>query len=137
MVGGRPQKHIRNTAGLRNQSTQSSVPQLPNGEHLGNDIEPASAQVSHDSHVPSSSDKPERELGFHLDSTRFLINDDDAGMESDSDVKELSSGEDWEDKDLQERMFKLAVKEGDDPSDEDWLPYELKKKKKPKIGQFL
>jgi len=122
MVGGWPRKHIRNTAGLRNQSTQSSVPQLPNGEHLGNDIEPASAQVSHDSHVPSSSDKPERELGIHLDSTRFLINDDDAGMESDSDVEELSSGEDWEDKDLQERMFKLAVKEGDDPLDEDWLP---------------
>ena len=44
--------------------------------------------------------------------------------------------EDWEDEDLQERMFKLAVNEGDDPSDEDWLPYELKKKKKPKIGQF-
>ena len=58
-------------------------------------------------------------------------------MESDSDVEELSSGEDWEDKDLQEKMFKLAVKEGDDPSDEDCLPYELKKKKKPKIGQFL
>ena len=30
-------------------------------------------------------------------------------------------------------MFKLAVNEGD----EDWLPYRLKKKKKPKMGQFL
>ena len=138
MVHRQPQKHTRNTTGLRNQSTQSSVPELPNGEHLGNDIEPASAQVPHNSHKPSSSDKPEQELGLHLDSTRFLIDDDDdAGMESDSDVEELSLGEDWEDKDLQERMFKLAVNEGDDPSDEDWLPYELKKKKKPKIGQFL
>jgi hypothetical protein len=34
-------------------------------------------------------------------------------------------------------MFKVAVNEGDDPSDEDWLSYKLKKKKKPKIGQFL
>ena len=137
MARGRPRKHTRNTTGLRNQSTQSSVPKLPNGEHLGNDIEPAGAQVPRNSHDPSSSDKPERELGLHLDSTRFLINDDDAGMESDSDVEELSSGEDWDDEDLQERMFKLAMNEGDDPSDEDWLPYELKKKKKPKIGQFL
>jgi hypothetical protein len=74
---------------------------------------------------------------LHPDSTSFLINDDDAGMESDSDVEEFSSGEDWGDEDSQERMFKLAVNEEDDPSDKDWLPYELKKKKKPKIGQFL
>jgi hypothetical protein len=112
---------------------------LPNAEHLANDIEPASAPVPHDSHGPSPYDKPERELGLHLDSTRFLINDDDAGMESDSDVKELSSDGDWEDENLQERknVQVNAVNGGDDPSDADWLPYELKKKKKPKIGQFL
>lgn len=52
------------------------------------------------SHEPSSSDKPEQELGLHLDNMRFVINDDNDGMESDSDVKELSSGEDWDDEDL-------------------------------------
>ena len=53
---------------------------------------------------------------------------DEAGMESGSDVEELSSDEGWGDKDLQERMFKLAVKR-DDPMDEDWVPYDLRKRK--------
>jgi len=112
----------------------SQLSQVPPSCQMGNILEMTLSLPVHKCHmIPMC--PPKQELGFHLDSTRFLINDDDAGMESDSDVKELSLGEDWEDKDLQEIMFKLAVKEGDDPLDENWLPYELKKK--PKIGQFL
>jgi hypothetical protein len=102
---------------------------------LGDELESTQSDSS-SSHEFSPLDEPKRELGLHLDSTRFLINDDDAGMESDTDVEELSECGEWEDDDLQESMYKLAVCEGDDPSDEDWLPYELRKKKKLRTGQI-
>ena len=85
----------------------------------------------------SSLDSPEKGLGLYTDSTRFLIVDDDAGMGSDADVKEASLCGDWEDEDLQESMVKLALNEGDDLVDEDWLFYQLKKAKRLKTGQFL
>lgn len=131
MAHGRPQKHIRNTAGLRNQATQSNIPQLPNAEPLINDVE--CSPSPHDSHEPinpSSLDRPEQALGLHIDSTRFLIGDDNAGMESDTEIEEASLCGDWEDEGLQESMFKLGLDEGDDMSDEDWLPYQLRKTKK-------
>ena len=56
-------------------------------------------------------------------------------MESDAEVKEASLCRDWEDEGLQESMFKLALDEGDDMLDEDWLPYRLRKTKKLKTGQ--
>ncbi|KAF8220677.1 hypothetical protein L208DRAFT_1332530, partial [Tricholoma matsutake] len=61
--------------------------------------------------------------------------DDDAGMESDTEVKEASLCRDLEDEGLQESMFKLALDEGDDMLDEDWLPYQLRKTKKLKTEQ--
>ncbi|KAF8238549.1 hypothetical protein L208DRAFT_1241989 [Tricholoma matsutake] len=131
MARGRPQKHIRNTAGLRNQATQSNIPQLPNAEPLINDVE--CSPSPHDSHEPinpSSLDRPEQALGLHIDSTRFLIGDDNAGMESDTEIEEASLCGDWEDEGLQESMFKLGLDDGDDMSDEDWLPYQLRKTKK-------
>ncbi|KAF8237057.1 hypothetical protein L208DRAFT_1249400, partial [Tricholoma matsutake] len=72
------------------------------------------------------------ELGLYFDSTRFIIDDADAGIESDLEVDELSLHGDWGDGDLQESLIQLAVEAGDNPLDEDWLPYELKKKKKPR-----
>jgi len=105
-----------------------SIPQLPNAEPLINDVEHSPSP--HDSHEPinpSSLDRPKQALGLHIDSTRFLIGDDNAGMESDAEVEEASLCGDWEDEGLQESMFKLALDEGDDMSDEDWLPYQLRK----------
>ncbi|KAF9461685.1 hypothetical protein BDZ94DRAFT_1310317, partial [Collybia nuda] len=69
------------------------------------------------------------DLHMYLDSTRFIIADDDDGFESNSDLEEGEEGEDWETKDLQERLVNLAKEQGDDPTDEDWLPRELRKKK--------
>ena len=141
MACGRPRKHTRNITGLRNQPTQSTVPQLPYAEPLANGTEPAQTlDDSHENSNPSAPDRPdtpEWELGLHFDSTRFIINDDDAGIESDLEVEEASLCRDWGDKNLQEGLIELAVNKGDDPLDEDWLPYALKKRKKPRIGESL
>jgi hypothetical protein len=58
-----------------------------------------------------------------------------AGDESDLEIEELSECGDWVDEDLQKTMYELAVKEGDDPSDEDWLSAELMKRKRQNTGQ--
>jgi len=79
-------------------------------------------------------DAHEQELGFHPDSTRFCIEDDNAGIESDSEVEETFDCEDWDDEELWENMTVLVVNVGDDPLDEDWVPPELKKKKQ-RTGQ--
>lgn len=90
---------------------------------------------SHENSDSSTPDIPEWELGLYFDSTRFIIDDADAGIESDLEVDELSLHGDWGDGDLQESLIQLAVEAGDNPLDEDWLPYELKKKKKPRTGE--
>jgi hypothetical protein len=91
---------------------------------------------SHENSDPSTPDILEQELGLYFDSTRFNIDDNDAGIESDLEVDELSLHGDWEDGDLQESLIQLAVDAGDNPLDEYWLPYELKKKKKkPRTGE--
>ena len=128
MARGRPRKQARNISGLRNQSIHSTVSQLPNIEPLVEPLQPPCDHIN-----PAS---PERELGLHLDSTRYIIDGDGAGFESDSDVEELSLCGDWDDEELQESMFKLAVEEGDDPSDEGWLPDQLKRKKRRRTGEF-
>ena len=137
MAHGRPRKRTWNTTGLRNRAAQSSIPQLPNAEHFANDVEPLLSPDDSNEPINSSSlDRPEKGLGLYAESTRFLIDDEDAGMGSDADVEEASLCSDWEDEDLQESMVKLALSEGDDLTDEDWLPHQLKAKK-PKIGQSL
>ena len=138
MAHGRPQKRTWNTTGLRNKAAQSSIPQLPNAEHFANDVEPLLSPDDLNELINFSSlDRPEKGLGLYAESTRFLIDDDDAGMGSDADIEEASLYGDWEDEDLQESMVKLALSEGDDWTDEDWVPHQLKKAKKPKIGQSL
>jgi hypothetical protein len=78
---------------------------------------------------------------LYFDSTRFIIDDENAGIESDLELKvndsELSLCGDWGDEDLQESLIQMAVNEGDNILDESWLPYELKlKKKKPRNGEL-
>ena len=72
---------------------------------------------------------------MYYDSTRFIIDDNNAGIESDLEFDELSLHGDWGDGDLQESLIQLAVNAGDNPLDEDWLPYDLKEKKKPRTGE--
>ncbi|KAF8509123.1 hypothetical protein BU17DRAFT_70567 [Hysterangium stoloniferum] len=52
-----------------------------------------------------------------------------------ADVEEASVCGHWEEENLQESMVKLALKEGDNLRDEDWLPYQLKRAKKLKTNQ--
>jgi hypothetical protein len=122
MPGGRPRKHARNTARLRNQSNQTTVPDLPNRDTS------ASSQPS----PPQGPGDENESIGIYFDSMRLLINDD-AGIESE--LEESSDSMEWDDEDLQERMYSFAMDEGDDLADESWLPPELKKRKKPKIGK--
>jgi hypothetical protein len=118
---------------------QSSIPQLPNVEHFANDVELLLSPDDLNELINFSSlDRPKKGLGLYAESTRsLLIDDNDAGMGSDADIEEASLCGDWEDKDLQESMVKLVLSEGDDWTDEDWVPHQLKKAKKPKISQSL
>ena len=138
MARGRPQKRARNTTGLRNQRRELTRivpdgPDLPNAEPLTN---VAPTDDSHENSDPSTSDIPERELGLYFDSAKFIFDNENAGIESDLEIDELSSCGDWGDEDLQESLIRMAANEGDNPSDENWLPYGLRKKKKPRTGEF-
>jgi len=120
MARGRPRKRARNTAGLRNQSNQSTEPHLPDADTSPNDNNPIS-------------DDLETGIGTYHDSTRLIVNDDDGNLQSDTDVEELSD-EDWGDDELQESMYMMAINEGDDPTDEDWTPTTLRRGGKVKTG---
>ena len=114
MARGRRPKRIRSTTGLRNNS--SVLTATPPRE------------LSPDGWSEAAS------VGVYFDSTRLIIDEDDAGCESDLDVDDIFECEDWEDEGLRDNMYLLAVREGDDPSDEDWLPPGLHTKKKLKTS---
>ena len=146
MGRGRPQKRSRNTTGLRNQQQLERIstpgPHLPNTEPLTNvQVAPTDDSDSHDNSHSSTPDIPEQELGLYFDSTRFIIDNENAAIESDLEleVEELSLCGDWGDEDLQENLIQMAVNDGDSPLDENWLPYGwygLKMKKKPRISEL-
>lgn len=58
-------------------------------------------------------------------------------MELGMGVEEESSRGDWGDENLQDGSITLAVNEGNDPLDGDWLPYALTKSKKRRTGESL
>ena len=128
MARGRPPKRRRNITGLRNQAGEPSGTDLPNVDPLTTHPTDAS---------PSDQPKEDEGLRLHPDSAKFVIDNDDAGVESRSEVEEMSDVEDWDDEELQEKMYMLAVNTGDDPTDEDWLPPGLQPKKKIRIGQSI
>jgi hypothetical protein len=130
MAWGRPSKHARNTSGLRNKSKGSLVTPAPVPETAVENLD-----LSHDSRESSPDDH--YDVGMYFDSTRPIVGNDDAGCESDIDVDEVFESKEWEDEELRDNMCLLAVQEGDDPSDEDWFPPGLRRKKKQKIGEFL
>ena len=61
---------------------------------------------------------------------------EEADMELEAKIDCLCADSSWDADDLQERLVDMAMAEGDDPSDEDWLLYKLRKKKKQKIGEI-
>jgi hypothetical protein len=123
MTRGRPSKRARNITGLRNQH-QPAVSHLPNEERPTRNPVPIRSRESR------PHDDPEADLGIYFDSARLVIDDDDDGMVSEPDLEELQEFGEWDDEELQERMYMLAVEEGDDPSDENWVPPQLKKKRR-------
>ena len=110
---------------------------MPNAEPLTN-VAPTDDSYENSDSDPSTPDIPEQELGLYFDSTKFIIDDENAGIESDLEVEvdELSLCGDWGDENLQESLIRMAVNEGDNPLDENWLPYGLKIKKKPRTGEL-
>jgi hypothetical protein len=69
-----------------------------------------------------------------------VFNDENDGEDTDGNVEELSSDDlsDWDGEELRERLYRLAAREGDDPSDEDWFPACLeRKRKRVKDGKLL
>ena len=61
--------------------------------------------------------------------------EDDDDLEAE--IYGIDSKEWWTQENLQEKLLKLALAASDDLSNKDWLPYELWKKKKLKIGKKL
>ena len=132
MARGRPRKQARNTKGLRNKVQKTSKLHSPSRKQYADPV-PAS--------VPSENpSEDERDVGQHFDSLRFMFDDENEGESIDGNVEELSSDDlsDWDGDELRERLYRLAVREGDDPSDKDWLPSCLeRKRKRMKHGKFL
>lgn len=131
MARGRPPKHARNTSGLRNKSKGSLVTPTPVPETA---VENLNLSHLHDSRESSPDGY---NVGMYFDSTRPIVGNDDAGCESDLDVDEVFESEEWEDEELRDNMSLLAVQEGDDPSDEDWFPPGLRRRKKQKMGEIF
>ncbi|KAF8799441.1 hypothetical protein BYT27DRAFT_7120825, partial [Phlegmacium glaucopus] len=90
-----------------NQPTQLNIPQLPNVEPLTYDTEPVQTLDSHENSNldPSTTNTLEPGLGLYFESTIFIINDNDAGLESDLEIEEASSCGDWGDENLQEILI--------------------------------
>jgi hypothetical protein len=106
----------------------NDIPAETCGSHAATGITPVQQS--------DAQNKTKPDLGMHFDSVQVIFDEEDTGDELDLEIEELSECRDWDDKDLQKTMYELAVKEGDDPSDETWLPLELMKMKKWKTGQL-
>ena len=111
MPVGRPCKQARNTAGLKKHDTKAQTTSvkgpLNDREALDEEWQP----------------------NICFDSTKLITKaESDSGAETDN--EETFEWEDLEDEYLQEHLVDMAKAEGDDPTDEDWLPSKLKKKRK-------
>jgi hypothetical protein len=132
MGRGRPRKYVRNvnTTGLQHYQHITS---------LSLNAEPPTSPAKRwefNTAITENETDLESGLGLHFDSVRIVSHEEHmAGDESDLEIEELSECGDWVDEDLQKTMYELAVKEGDDPSDEDWLSAELMKRKRQNTGQ--
>lgn len=147
MGRGRPPKRPRNINGLRNQPRNSS----PSGHRdrlpcarspvdaAGPDIPSLNTNLrSPDNAQSDDSDSDDgADLGNCHGCTRSsrAFTEGADGWDSDSEMEQESECEpDWEDDTLCERMVDLAMNEGDNLHDEDWLPRNLKRKRRKTTG---
>ena len=133
----RPRKRVRNITGLRNQPGNKG-PHLPHVEPPASCPPPVQDHTSPAPSPPDLVDEDGQELELHLDDKRLPTDDDGARIESGSEVQEarMSESGDREDQELQENMYVLAKDVRDSPTDDDWLPSELRRNK-PRTGQLI
>jgi hypothetical protein len=131
MPPGRPQKRSRNTSGLRHQSCNNTpVSKDEMSSSSDSDAENTPVATSTNGNDPGTLDD---EVLWdmkksHIDEEEELVYKE-AG--DDTDVEEISDSEGfWEDEDLQDMLIALAIKEGENLKDGDWLPPKQRKKKK-------
>jgi hypothetical protein len=119
MPAGRRRKRAWNVSGLKNQDGR---PTLSSSDPCHSE-----SQIVEAAEESGDEDDSEWQPHVFLDSTRLIV-DDRSDSETD---EEAPAWEDLEDEVLQENLVKMARKQGDDPDDENWLPYqELKKQRK-------
>lgn len=119
---GRPCKQAHNIEGLRNQPHKTI--------QIDSQCE---SQNPHSIPTPISAKNPseaEEGTGQYLDSLRFIFDDGNNVEDVDLDVEVVSGDEsNWDDDELSERLCWLAV-EGNNQSDETWLPGNCWQKRK-------
>lgn len=154
MPRGRPRKHSRNVTGLMHQNLEASqvVNFVPVHQNAVADNEEPAPSGSLDPEPDETDDEQiwdemrakrgaeeltesveEVEVGNGSDpelTAEADQSDDDVDLEQE--IDEFDADECWEQDELQEKLLDMAVGAGDDLRDEDWLPYELPKKRRQK-----
>lgn len=129
MPAGRPRKRPRNLTGLRNQKPQD-VP-VPVAQPTPIDQSAGLKKAPNDSQGADVQDEPKEPDAELLGKTMGQKEvEGEEKPEADNDNEEVAVLDDWNDEELHENMIRLAANEGNNPQDEDWVPYELQKSKK-------
>jgi hypothetical protein len=123
---GRPPKKKRNISGLKNQPSLSEVPLLPTVESASQiadnyEDDDGDNEIEDDPHPPDMKDMASSEQEDNLNSD----------FESDDEWKGLTSQE------LGTRLAEMSCEIGDDPTDVDWIPYSLRRRKGKKKGNIM
>jgi hypothetical protein len=124
---GRPPKKKRNISGLRNQPSSSKVPLLPAVESTGqnadnNEDDNGGNEIKDDPSPPDMKD---------MASSEQEDNQVDSEFESDDEWEGLTSQE------LGARLAELSCKIDDDPTNVDWIPNSLRRRKRKKKGKVM
>jgi hypothetical protein len=135
MRHGKKQK--RNISGLKNQP--KPLPEPSSTEPLV--VEPSSESNTAERVGSDLEDDEDQDLGLKCpDSSKLLWRADDDEEEpmpegkgdSESGIEDWDTHQELEDKGLYIMLMNLAVDNGDDPRDEDWVPEDLRRKRRRK-----
>ena len=127
----RPQKHTRNVTGLRNHSQvvnnltchpEAEIPILSTSPSPESDDELTWDELQTRRGLDEPRDASIEEKDDSDDGEPDEQDGEEADMELEAEIDCLCADSSWEADDLQERLVDMAMAEGDDPSDEDWLP---------------
>ena len=114
---GEAKKNAYNLSGLRNRSTSSNIPEVPDNPATHTDEEDSNWQP----HIFFDSLKPDLPA-----EDEESDKDEDAEVEWDS---EWNENERSRSQGLQAAMIRFAIAIGDDPRDEDWVPPKMRAKR--------